>query len=172
MFNEDESKHNALPLRVEDEHRFCIFSLRFSANGDEILCGANDGYLYVYDRFAQTRSLRIDAHEDDVNAVAFVDSATHILASGADDGLCKIWDRRALREDNPTPVGVFAGHVDGITFIDARDDERHIITNSKDQSIKLWDLRKFATNQSIEQTKRAVRNQSWDYRWGRCPGKH
>ena len=54
----------------------------FSANGDEILGGANNGYIYIYDRFAQTRSLRIDAHDDDVNAVAFVDEATHILASG------------------------------------------------------------------------------------------
>ena len=46
-----------------------------------------------------------------------------------DDGLVKIWDRRSLKESNPVPVGVFAGHVDGITFIDAREDARHIITN-------------------------------------------
>ena len=65
-----------------------------------------------------------------------------------------------------------SGHSDGITFIDAKDDERHIISNSKDQSIKLWDLRKFASNRSIEGTKEAVRNQTWDYRWDtgrRCP---
>ena len=60
---------------------FYIF-ITLSANGDEILGGANNGYIYIYDRFAQTRSLRIDAHDDDVNAVAFVDEATHILASG------------------------------------------------------------------------------------------
>lgn len=109
LFREDDSEHTALPLQAEDNDRFCIFSLRFSANGDEILGGANDGYLYVFDRFAQNRSLRIAAHDDDVNAVAFVDSATHILASGGDDGLIKIWDRRSLRESNPTPVGIFAG---------------------------------------------------------------
>jgi WD repeat-containing protein 23 len=113
--------------------------------------------------------LRIDAHEDDVNAVAFVDTATHILASGGDDGLCKIWDRRALREDHPTPVGVFAGHTDGITFIDPRGDGRYIITNSKDQSIKLWDLRRFSNNQTIDETRTAVRNQNWDYRWQQGP---
>ena len=103
--------------------------------------------------------------------MAFVDTATHILASGGDDGLVKIWDRRSLRESNPTPVGIFAGHVDGITYIDARDDARHIISNSKDQSIKLWDLRKFASNKSIEATRKAVRNQSWDYRWAHCAGR-
>jgi WD repeat-containing protein 23 len=168
LFHEEEdSEHTALPLQADDNDRFCIFSLRFSANGDEILGGANNGYIYVYDRFAQTRSLRIDAHDDDVNAVAFVDTATHILASGGDDGLVKIWDRRSLKESNPVPVGIFAGHVDGITFIDAREDARHIITNSKDQSIKLWDLRKFANNRTIELTKDAIRHRAgWDYRWG------
>ena len=77
--------------------RFCIFSMRFSQDGDEILCGAKDGYIYLYDRGANRRSLKVGAHEDDVNAVAFVDSATHILASAGDDGICKIWDRRSLR---------------------------------------------------------------------------
>ncbi len=53
LFHEhDKTEHIALPLRADDEHRFCIFSLRFSANGDEILGGANDGYLYVYDRYS------------------------------------------------------------------------------------------------------------------------
>ena len=122
--------HQALNLAARDGgDRFCIFSMRFSQDGEEILCGAKDGYIYVYDREANQRSLRVDAHEDDVNAVAFVDSATHILASGGDDGVCKIWDRRALRETDPVPVGVLAGHVDGITYIDPRGDGRHLITN-------------------------------------------
>ena len=69
-------------------------------------------------------------------------------------------------------VGTFAGHTDGITYIDTKDDSRHIITNSKDQSIKLWDLRKFASKRSIEQTRKAVRNQNWDYRWARFPGMY
>ena len=92
-----------MPLDVEEHGRFCIFSLRFSADGFEILGGANDGYIYLYDRIKQGTCLKIEAHEDDVNAVAFVDSATHILASGGDDGLVKIWDRRSLREDRPKP---------------------------------------------------------------------
>ena len=102
----------------------------------------------------------------------FVLLLTYLLFILGDDGLIKIWDRRSLKESNPNPVGIFAGHIDGITFIDARDDARHIITNSKDQSIKLWDLRKFANNRSIELTKDAIRHRGWDYRWGSGPGKH
>ena len=35
----------------------------------------------------------------------------------------------------------FSGHVDGIAFLDPKGDGRHLISNSKDQTIKLWDIR-------------------------------
>ena len=47
-------------------------------------------------------------------------------------------------------------------FTDAREDARHIISNSKDQSIKLWDLRRFANNQCISLTKDAIRHRGPD----------
>jgi len=34
--------------------------------------------------------LQVDAHEDDVNAVAFADETSNILYSGSDDGMCKV----------------------------------------------------------------------------------
>ena len=64
----------------------------------ELLCGANDGCLYVYDREVNKQTSRIPAHHGDVNAVSFVDDTTHVLVSGGDDGVCMVWDRRALRE--------------------------------------------------------------------------
>jgi WD repeat-containing protein 23 len=164
----DEDMDTALPL-CTDDGRFCLFSVRFSADGSEILGGANDGYIYLFDRERQTQSLRIHAHDDDVNAVSFVDTTTHVVASGGDDGFVKIWDRRALRESDPKPVGVLAGHVDGITFIDPKGDGRHLISNSKDQSIKLWDVRRFSSQSAVRATKAAVRNQNWDYRWQSVP---
>ena len=35
-------------------------------------------------------SVQIEAHDDDVNAVAFADETSQILFSGSDDGLCKV----------------------------------------------------------------------------------
>lgn len=40
------------------------------------------------------------------------------------------------------------GHLEGITFIDSRGDGRYFISNGKDQTIKLWDIRKMASNAS------------------------
>ncbi|XP_025115257.1 DDB1- and CUL4-associated factor 11-like isoform X1 [Pomacea canaliculata] len=164
----DHDVHEPLPLHP-GENSFCIFSLMFSSDNREIIGGANDGCLYVYDRESNQRTLKIEAHDDDVNAVCFADSSSQILYSGSDDGLCKVWDRRTLREDSPLPVGVMGGHYDGITFIDSKGDARYFVSNSKDQTIKLWDMRVFSSKDGIEATKKAVSGQRWDYRWQQVP---
>uniref|UniRef100_A0A3Q3WDV5 DDB1- and CUL4-associated factor 11 n=1 Tax=Mola mola TaxID=94237 RepID=A0A3Q3WDV5_MOLML len=164
----DSENHTALDLNP-DERRFCVFSLAASTDGNEILGGANDGCLYVFDLEQNKRTLKIDAHEDDVNAVAFADSSSQLLFSGSDDALCKVWDRRTLREDRPQPVGQLAGHRDGITFIHSKGDARYLISNSKDQSIKLWDIRKFSPKEGLAASRLAVTQQNWDYRWQQVP---
>uniref|UniRef100_A0AAQ5XHF0 DDB1- and CUL4-associated factor 11 n=1 Tax=Amphiprion ocellaris TaxID=80972 RepID=A0AAQ5XHF0_AMPOC len=164
----DSENHTALDLNP-DERRFCVFSLAASTDGKEILGGANDGCLYVFDLDQNKRTLKIDAHEDDVNAVAFADSSSQLLFSGSDDALCKVWDRRTLREDRPQPVGQLAGHRDGITFIHSKGDARYLISNSKDQSIKLWDVRKFSPKEGLAASRLAVTQQNWDYRWQQVP---
>ncbi|CAL7943970.1 unnamed protein product [Xylocopa violacea] len=164
----DSSAQESLSLCPEDR-RFCVFSLVFSSDGREILGGANDGYLYVYDRECHQRAFRIEGHDNDVNTVAFADNTSQILYSAGDDGLCKVWDRRTLNETDPHPVGVLAGHMDGITYIDPRGDGRYLITNSKDQTIKLWDVRAFSDHNGEQNTRKAVANQNWDYRWQRVP---
>lgn len=74
-----------------------------------------------------------------------------------------------MSEENPKPVGILTGHSGGITFIDSKCDARHLISNSKDQSIKLWDVRKFANNDGMRATRAAVAKQQWDYRWQNVP---
>ncbi|XP_063235692.1 DDB1- and CUL4-associated factor 11 isoform X2 [Bacillus rossius redtenbacheri] len=166
----DSDSQDVLSL-CPDDRRFCIFALLFSSDGHEILGGANDGYLYVYDLECNQRTLRIEGHDDDVNSVAFADNTSQIFYSGGDDGLCKVWDRRTLNESLPNPVGVLAGHMDGITYIDPRGDSRHLITNSKDQTIKLWDVRVFSGKGGQDSTRKAVADQNWDYRWQKVPRK-
>ena len=34
--------------------------------------------------------MQIDAHQDEANAVSFADDSSHIIASGGDDGICKV----------------------------------------------------------------------------------
>ena len=50
-------------------------------------------------------------------------------------------------------------------------DGRYLITNSKDQTIKLWDLRKFSSSRGEKATLDCVKMQMWDYRWESVPNK-
>ncbi|XP_065064289.1 DDB1- and CUL4-associated factor 11-like [Rhopilema esculentum] len=164
----DYETHVPLNLRPE-ESRFCAFSICFSQDNTQILAGGSDQCLYVYDRGGDKRTLRVSGHEDDVNAVSFANETSDILFSGSDDGLCMVWDRRELKERDPKPVGIFAGHTDGVTYIDTKGDGRYLLSNSKDQTIKLWDMRKFSSKDSVRECKRIVSGANWDYRWESAP---
>jgi DDB1- and CUL4-associated factor 11 len=50
-------------------------------------------------------------------------------------------------------------------------DSRYLISNSKDQTIKLWDMRRFANESTIHKSRIAsnTTNRNWDYRVGAQP---
>lgn len=49
---------------------------------------------YIYDIEAKRTTAQLVGHDDDVNAVAYLDpSNPNIIASGSDDNLIKIWVR-------------------------------------------------------------------------------
>uniref|UniRef100_A0A0N5AGR9 WD_REPEATS_REGION domain-containing protein n=1 Tax=Syphacia muris TaxID=451379 RepID=A0A0N5AGR9_9BILA len=135
-----------------DTERFAFFSIKISHDGAQLVGGASDGNIYTYDRERGEFYSKIAAHEDDVNSVC-IGFDDHVFFSGSDDGIS------------------FAGHRDGITFIDVNDDGRYILTNSKDQTIKLWDIRRFSSEAAQERTKKSVSRQFWDYRYEPVPRK-
>lgn len=135
---------------------FGIWSLRFSGDGKEIVAGTSDSSVYVYDLEARRSILRIPGHSDDVNAVCFGDQMSpHILYSGSDDTTLKVWDRRSLA--SMRPAGMFLGHTEGLTYIDSKGDGRYVISNAKDQTCKLWDLRKMINTDTAERINPQVR---------------
>ncbi|KAK3041421.1 hypothetical protein RJ639_000398 [Escallonia herrerae] len=155
--------HEGLEFSSDDDggYSFGIFSVKFSTDGRELVAGSSDDSIYVYDLGANKLSLRISAHESDVNSVCFADESGHLIYSGSDDNLCKVWDRRCFRAKGK-PSGVLTGHLEGVTFLDSRGDGRYFISNGKDQSIKLWDIRRMSSNATCNP---GFRNYDWDYRW-------
>ncbi|KAI3627698.1 hypothetical protein CBS14141_001699 [Malassezia furfur] len=142
-----------------------IWSLRFSGDSREIIAGAHYGYIYVYDIEAQRRVLSVGAHNDDVNSVTFADAtSSNVFVSGSDDSMLKVWDRRSLVRGKP--AGCLPGHTEGITYIAPKGDGRYCISNSKDQSVRLWDLRNLVSLETVENwapLDYSLRN--WDYRY-------
>lgn len=68
--------------------------------------------------------------------------------------------------DSHHTVSLFCGHTHCIGL---QGDGRYLISNSKDQSVKLWDMRKFSSSEAIQATRKAVARQMWDYRWQGAP---
>jgi WD repeat-containing protein 23 len=118
----------------------------------------------VHDIETQKSTLRIPGHNDDVNAVCFGDtSSPHILYSGSDDTLIKVWDRRSMGDSRE--AGVFVGHTEGLTYVDSKGDGRYVLSNGKDQTMKLWDLRKMMPTDKASKLDPARYTTGFDYRY-------
>ena len=74
-------------------------------------------------------------------------------------------DRRSLGS-SPKPSGVLIGHTEGITYVSAKGDGRYVISNGKDQVLRLWDLRKMRSSIEYEAVKEKHYGiPNFDYRW-------
>ncbi|KAI9927928.1 hypothetical protein MW887_002780 [Aspergillus wentii] len=147
---------------------FGIWSVRFSGDGREIVAGTFDNSVIVYDLETRQSVLRLQNHEDDVNAVCFGDvSSPHILYSGSDDTTLRVWDRRSMGDGRE--AGVFMGHTEGLTYIDSKGDGRYILSNGKDQTMKLWDLRKMMTTARFDTIDVNRYTTGFDYRFEPYP---
>lgn len=143
---------------------FGIWSLRFSGDGREIVAGTSDHSVVVYDLERRESVLKLLNHNNDVNAVCFGDkSSPHILYSGSDDQTLRVWDRRSMSDGRE--AGVFVGHTEGLTYVDSKGDGRYVISNGKDQMMKLWDLRKMVTASAFDQMNINDYTSNFDYRF-------
>jgi len=61
-------------------------------------------------------------------------------------------------------AGILIGHREGITYISPKGDGRYLLSNGKDQSMKLWDIRTMTDYNKIKPN--GLRKYHWDYRNG------
>ena len=109
-----------------------IMSLKLSGDGKEVLGGTKGAHLLVYDLIANRMVQKVEnCHSDEINSVCFANRQhSNILFSGSDDGMVKVWDRRALNSNRP--AGIFVGHSEGITNIASKGDGVYLASNGKD----------------------------------------
>lgn len=114
----DPSTHQH-PIRFADptgnllrdyEDEFGIWSCKFSAGGNEVIAGGSSMIFgpcpsskktipivltlhpKVYDLLADKRTVKIQAHTDDVNSCCWADTASgNVLVSASDDTFIKVW---------------------------------------------------------------------------------
>jgi WD repeat-containing protein 23 len=62
---------------------------------------------------------------------------------------------------------VLIGHTEGITYVSAKGDGRYVISNGKDQAVRLWDLRQMRSSAEFEDVRRERKEYgipNFDYR--------
>nr|CCA13971.1 conserved hypothetical protein [Albugo laibachii Nc14] len=154
--------------------RFGVWSFDLNSTGTQLVAGTSTNGIVLYDMEAERPLCHVEGHTDDVNGIAFVDGQFHsnVIVSGSDDALIKLWDRRLLSDASTKPQGVFPGHTDGITHLCSRDDGYYFLSNSKDQTSKLWDLRQSHTAEVHNQSPPFRKPYYWDYRYENYPGRN
>ena len=141
-------------------------SIKLSGDGKEILGGTKSASLLVYDLVANRMATCVNmTHTDEINSVCFANRMhSNIIFSGSDDGLVKVWDRRAL--NNNRPAGVFVGHHEGVANVASKGDGIYLASNAKDQLLKIWDIRQAVEYGSLNYTSLPRRDPTFDYRYG------
>lgn len=69
-------------------------------------------------------------------------------------------------------AGAFVGHTEGLTYVDSKGDSRYVLSNAKDQSMKLWDLRKMMPPEKFDPIERADYTSGYDYRFETYPADY
>lgn len=62
-------------------------------------------------------------------------------------------------------AGVFMGHTEGLTYVDSKGDGRYVLSNGKDQTMKLWDLRKMMSTEQSARLDPGRFTSQFDYRF-------
>ena len=66
------------------------------------------------------------------------------------DEIPALRDRRSLGTAQK-PSGVLVGHTEGITYVSSKGDGRYVISNGKDQALRLWDLRRMRSSEEFDE---------------------
>ncbi|KZV91367.1 WD40 repeat-like protein [Exidia glandulosa HHB12029] len=129
----DDGEHEA-KWDLRPTKRSCR-GLAFSYDGDRVYSVSKDRTLHVIDS-AQGSILetKLAAHDSPINRVAM--AMPHMLATGDDEGVIKLWDTRNMSE-----VRAYKQHFDFISDFLWLEDKKHLVATSGDGTLSVMDVR-------------------------------
>jgi len=122
-------------------HTDSVEDLQFSPNEPNVFASCSvDKTIRIWDTRERKRSmLFVAAHKSDVNVISWNRKVSHLLCSGADDGIVKVWDLRNFK--STSPAANFKWHRGPITSVQWHpSDESILAVSSADNSVSTWDM--------------------------------
>uniref|UniRef100_A0A7S1SP09 Anaphase-promoting complex subunit 4 WD40 domain-containing protein n=1 Tax=Tetraselmis chuii TaxID=63592 RepID=A0A7S1SP09_9CHLO len=130
-----------LQVKKMSEHENFVNSCCPLKRGPPLLVtGSDDGTAKLWDLRVK-RSVRTFNENYQVLSVAFSDGGDAIYAAGIEN-IIKVWD---LRKEEV--VMSLKGHSDTVTGMRLSPDGTHLLSNSMDNTLRIWDMRPYAPEQ-------------------------
>ena len=141
-----------------------IRRMSVSSDGAFLAIGGQDGFVRVLDTDFYNEVSSCYAHQDGVSSVLFHPTKREYLYSGGKDAILRSWDWKSGTMKKEIPAHNFV-----VYDILAMTENSHIVTASRDKSIKLWtedlnfveriDLREGGHRHSVNSLVRYSKNQ-------------
>ncbi|MFX1570010.1 MAG: WD40 repeat domain-containing protein [Promethearchaeota archaeon] len=114
---------------------------------DIIISGSKDGKVKLWNITAGTDSVLIGEHDGAITDISISRNGKWIATSST-DAVINIWERNIENLFNKKKELI--GHTEAVLAIDLQTDENYLISASKDNTIKIWDLSEFNWIRSID----------------------
>lgn len=121
-------------LRTLSGHNGQICAVEFTPSGKQIVSGAADGKIKIWDVESGQCQRTLDGHSEWVHSVA-VSPDGRFLASGGRDALVKLWEL-----DSGRHLTNFAGHTGIVKSVAYSPDGKLLASCGRDRTIKIWDV--------------------------------
>jgi len=123
-------------------HKDSVEDLQWSPSEDTVFASCSvDKTVRIWDTRCKKRPMLTcsDAHDTDVNVIAWNRLVEYLIVSGSDDGSFKIWDLRNFKSQSP--AAHFQWHTRPVTSVSWHpDDDSVLCVASADNTISIWDM--------------------------------
>lgn len=108
--------------------------IAFSPDGEQVICGADDGKVYLCSLVNSGDRQILMGHYSPVTCVAVRRDGRRI-ASGSEDSVVQVWDMAGGEN-----IFSLHGHEKWVHAVAFSPDGRHLVSASEDNTVRMWDM--------------------------------
>lgn len=124
-----------------NHHKDSCRTLDYNENGTIMYVGSIDKSFSVISNGRVEGKLEL-AHEEAINSICHLEN-DHIVATGDDDGVIKIWDLRQAQHGTKKACAIeFKEHEGSVTHMQYVAGKNMLLSTANDGMLGVWDLKK------------------------------
>ena len=138
-------------VELEDNY---YTTIKFSKNGDHLLCGDNSGGLDLYDINLQKKVFNLKEHKKRICSISWKNQ--NVFSTGSRDKTIKTFDRRIKKL-----ISEHKKHKEEVCGLEWNQREPYLASGGNENHVYIWDTRKKNPVQFYNEHTAAVRALAW-----------